>query len=112
MARYRFVLADGQTFESSSTPAKILKTYPDARITHTVVTHEATGESALHPYRGAQEEASPAEPGPYEGKTVVDLLAIARERDIDVPTSSRKAEVIAALEADDEAATSDQQGEG
>lgn len=49
-----------------------------------------------------EEEAAPApSSGAYEDRTVAELLTEARERDIDLQGATKKAEVIARLEAAD-----------
>lgn len=110
MSRYRFRLADGQVFESTNTPAQIHKAHPSAVITHTVE-FDAVENPILRPYTDTRAAVAQEEAGPYDGKPVIDLLAIAQERGIDLPKSSKRADVLAALEADD-AAKRDGQGEG
>jgi hypothetical protein len=49
MARYRFITADGQMFESTNTPEQIRKTYPESRITHEVGA-DAVGNPTFEAY--------------------------------------------------------------
>lgn len=112
MPRYRFITTDGQMFESTNTPAQIHKAHPGSRITHTIGA-DAVGNPTFTPYTERVAEKTPlAESGPYDGKTVAELLALAKDRGVDIPSDAKKVDIIAALVADDDADNGDGEGEG
>lgn len=100
MPRYRFRLADGQTHETTMSVAALRRAYPDAVITHRVE-ELPNGEAALQPYTSEKAMPTQEPPPDYESQKVAELLVLAQDRGIALPTSSKKADVIAALQADD-----------
>lgn len=72
MPRYRFRLPDGQTYESTNTPAQIRKAHPGAVITHRI-DFDGVGNPLLIPFAGKMdaEDAAVSVEGAETGNTTL-----------------------------------------